>query len=413
MSELHSTPSAVADKPAKPNKPYPEFPLTAHPAGYWCKKIRGKIYYFGPWSDPDGALTKYLAEKDALHAGRAPRPEPEALTVKALVNAFLNHKAAHRDGGELSARTWSEYKDTCDLLISRFGKGRLVEDLSPEDFAGLREHMAKRWGPVRLGNVIQMVRGVFKFASENDLMARPVRYGQGFDRPSAKVLRLHRAKNGERMLEAAEVQRVLDALAGKEVETGGTDERTGKLETVTLQPNPALRAMILLGVNCGLGNHDCALLPLSALDLDGGWLNFPRPKTGIPRRCPLWPETVAALREAIAGRTAPRQEEAAGLVFVTTRGRPWLSRGIANPVSVAVRDVMKAVGIHHDGIGFYTLRHVFRTIADAARDPVAIDLIMGHTDPSMAGHYRERVEDSRLKAVANVVRAWLFPTAQQ
>ena len=69
---------------------------------------------------------------------------------------------------------------------------------------------------------------------------------------------------------------------------------------------------------------------------------------------------------------------------------------------------MKTLGIHHDGIGFYTLRHVFRTIADAARDPVAIDLIMGHTDPSMGGHYRERIEDSRLQAVADHVRTWLF-----
>src|SRR5262249_54915226 len=61
-----------------------------------------------------------------------------------------------------------------------------------------------------------------------------------------------------------------------------------------------------------------------------------------------------------------------------------------------------------DGIGFYTLRHVFRTVADAARDPVAIDLIMGHSDPSMGGHYRERIEDSRLLAVAEHVRQWLF-----
>src|SRR5262245_6520973 len=45
---------------------------------------------------------------------------------------------------------------------------------------------------------------------------------------------------------------------------------------------------------------------------------------------------------------------------------------------------------------------------DAARDPVAIDLIMGHTDPTMGGHYRERVEDSRLQAVADHVHAWLF-----
>jgi integrase len=166
--------------------------------------------------------------------------------------------------------------------------------------------------------------------------------------------------------------------------------------------------MLLLGVNCGLGNHDCALLPLSALDLDDGWLNFPRPKSGISRRAPLWPETVAALREAIAERPQPRQEEAVGVVFVTTRGRQWLVRGIANPVSVAARRLMKTVGIHHDGIGFYTLRHVFRTVADAARDPVAIDLIMGHSDPSMGGHYRERVEDTRLLAVAEHVRQWLF-----
>ena len=67
-------------------------------------------------------------------------------------------------------------------------------------------------------------------------------------------------------------------------------------------------------------------LPASALievgdDLDNGIIDFPRPKTGIPRRCPLWPETVEALREALALRPEPKRPENAGLVFVTQRGQ--------------------------------------------------------------------------------------------
>src|SRR5438552_14178225 len=97
MSEAHSTNPPPPDKAGKPAKPYPEFPLTAHPAGYWCKKIRGKIHYFGKWDDPDGALAKYLGQKDALHAGRKPRPDTGAATVKDVANGFLNQKKALLD----------------------------------------------------------------------------------------------------------------------------------------------------------------------------------------------------------------------------------------------------------------------------------------------------------------------------
>jgi hypothetical protein len=45
----------------KPAKPYPDFPLCAHPNGQWAKKIKGKIHYFGAWSNPGGALEKYRA----------------------------------------------------------------------------------------------------------------------------------------------------------------------------------------------------------------------------------------------------------------------------------------------------------------------------------------------------------------
>src|SRR5262245_55094134 len=128
MSEHHSTPSPA---PGKPAKPYPDFPLFAHAAGVWAKKIRGKLFYFGSWSDPDGALNKYLEQKDDLHAGRKPRAGTEGLTVKELANLFLDHKQTQVDTGELSTRMWDEYKQTADLLVKNFGRSRLVADLGP------------------------------------------------------------------------------------------------------------------------------------------------------------------------------------------------------------------------------------------------------------------------------------------
>src|SRR5437762_4638886 len=94
---------------AKPSKPYPEFPLFPHAAGVWAKKIRGKMHYFGPWDDPDGALKKYLDQKDALHAGKKPREDTGALTVKEAANRFLIAKQSRVDSGELSPRTWAVY----------------------------------------------------------------------------------------------------------------------------------------------------------------------------------------------------------------------------------------------------------------------------------------------------------------
>ena len=146
MSESDSTTPAVADKPAKPSKPYPDFPLFPHATGRWAKKIRGQLHYFGPWSDPDAALAKYLEQKDALHAGRKPREATERVTVKELCNQFLNAKRALVEPGELTNRSWQDYKADCDLIVSHIGKGRLVADLGPDDFAGLRRKLGKKWG---------------------------------------------------------------------------------------------------------------------------------------------------------------------------------------------------------------------------------------------------------------------------
>src|SRR6266536_3398823 len=166
MSESDSTTPAAPGKPVKPSKPYPHYPLFPHAAGVWAKKIRGKMHYFGPWNDPDGALKKYLEQKDALHAGRTPRADPSALTVKDVANAFLNARKQALDTGGLSPRTWADYKSIMDMLVSGLGKGRLVADLAPDDFAALKAKLAKRNGPARMSTLVQVIRCAFKHVYE-------------------------------------------------------------------------------------------------------------------------------------------------------------------------------------------------------------------------------------------------------
>jgi integrase len=188
-----------------------------------------------------------------------------------------------------------------------------------------------------------------------------------------------------------------------------------------------------LACNGGLGNSDLANMPISAVNLETGWVDYPRVKTGTPRRFPLWPETTAAIRDLLAQRTKPKDEADADLLFLTARGfrfckaapLPSDSGTVAdesddeggkakyrscniNSVTTAFNWLFPAAGIERSGRSFYTVRHVFETVAGESRDQVAVDHIMGHCDNSMAGIYRERISNERLQAVVGHVHDWLF-----
>ncbi|MBL9165817.1 MAG: tyrosine-type recombinase/integrase [Planctomycetaceae bacterium] len=375
--------------PAKPAKPYPDFPLFPHATRRWAKKIRGKTHYFGPWSDPTGAIAKYDRERDDLHAGRVPRAPQGSLTILDLCNAFCASKEKQAEAGDITARSFRDYHKTCKQLLAAFGRTRAVSDLRSADFEELRHSLARRLNPNSLGNEVQRIRSVLKYGYDAGLLDSPVRVGPTFRRPPKRILRAERQKKGPRMFEARHLRRLLKAAS-----------------------HP-LKAMILLGINCGFGNHDCGTLPISALDLRSGWINFPRPKTAIERRCPLWPETIAALREAIAQRPAPKDPVNDGLVFITKYGEPWAKETNDNPITKEMRKLLDRLSLHRPGIGFYALRHTFETIAGECKDQVAVNAIMGHADASMAAHYRERIGNERLIEASDSVRRWLFRSMPQ
>jgi hypothetical protein len=249
-----STTSLKSDKPAKP---YADFPLTPHPSNRWCKKIRGQLKYFGKISDdPQGmaAIKRFEAEWPYLKDGRTPPPvgADDGCTVQYLCNKFLTSKRAKLDTGELSPRSFNDYFRTCEIIIGQFGLYRRVDDLRSDDFAGLRTTLAKTRGVVSIKNEVTRIRIVLKYAFDEQLIDRPVKFGQSFDIPTLKALRIARLAAGPRLFTVDEIKRILDAA------------------------DPQIRAMVLLALNCGFGNSDVAGLPQSAIDLAGGWIDFPR-----------------------------------------------------------------------------------------------------------------------------------------
>lgn len=376
--------------PEKPVKPYADFPLFAHASGQWAKKIRGKMHYFGVWSDPQAALDKYCEQRDDLQAGRTPRVQGDGLTIKYLCNAFLTAKQSMLDSAELSARTMQDYRYTCEgVVVPAFGKSRQVDSLTAADFERLRSSLAKVRGPVSLGNEIQRIRTLFKYGHDAGLIEKPVRFGPMFRKPGRRRMREVRHAAGPRLFTAEELRKIIAAA-----------------------PQP-LRAMVLLGANCGFGQSDIAGLPIGAVDLESGWITYPRPKTAVPRRCPLWPESVATLREMMQDRPVARSEKDADLMFLTVTGRRWVRTNKTGTPDDAIgkefAKLLKGLGIKRAGVSFYGLRRIVETIGGECKDQVAVDAVMGHALDDMASRYREFVSDDRLLVVTTTVREWLYP----
>ena len=401
MQNSSSRPAVRKPRPSQATrpKPYEGFPLFHHASGKWAKKVLGKLHYFGQVAgDEQGAkaLTLWEERRDDLYAGRKPRPkdQQQGATVEYICNRFLQAKEQQVQQGKLTQLSWNDYKATCERLAAEFGKSTRVSSLGSADFEKLQSSIAKTRGPVATGNEVQRVRVVFKYAFDDGLIDAPPRFGSMFKRPDRKTLLKVRAKQfverGEKYIEAADLRRLIEAA------------------------DVQLKAMILLAVNCGFGNSDCGHLPVSALDLDGAWVNFPRPKNGRPRRAKLWPQTVAAIQAALAKRPKPRTPAAEPLVFVTKYGAPWVKDDIIyGAITNAFKKLLQKLGMSRKGVGFYTLRHVHRTVSGRAGDQPASNYIMGHSDGTMAETYTrwQSEDDPRLAAVCEHIRSWLFGTA--
>jgi integrase len=394
----------AVSKNTKPKKPYPEFPLFAHASKQWAKKIRGRMWYFGVWDEPDSALKKFTDEIHEIQAGRDPRRlkaahvSSEDLTVYDMCNLFLERQQGRVKAGDVSNRHFGDCFKSCKLVTDHFGTFQSVGSLRVADFQSFRATFPVTWGPTKITNEIKRIRAAFKWAFDSEMIPALPNFGPDFKPPSKTV--------GRR-----------DQQQRQAVRGGKLDFSSKEIKKLLKVSTGWLRACILLGINGGMGNADCGRLSTTFLDLKSGWYDLPRHKTGIPRRFRLWPETIAAIRTAMSERPIAKDEANDKLCFLTSHGKPvwWEATslngvaGFRDSVTRAFTALCADCGIARSQRGFYSLRRTFETVAGNSKDQVAVDVVMGHSDQSMAAVYRQGIDDQRLIDVGNHVHAWLFP----
>ncbi len=354
----------------KPVWPYPQHgKLTAHPNGQWVKKVKGELVYFGPWSDPSGALQRWLTFA-SKHVGQTPDPPTSDITLDYAVNNYLGCRLVDVEAGRLGWQMYGEYHQISRLIIETLGRETLVGDIQPANFRQLLEKLPG--GTYRKACGVVWVRTIFRWIT-NEYGVAP-RFGHDFRRPSKKMAR-----------QATKAKLIARGAILQAVDAAG----------------PTVKACILLGINGGFGEWDCAQLRND--EIAAGVIHCRRSKTGVLRMVPLWPETAKAIASArSAGDLTFRTKNGLPVAHLCKRtgpdGRPRAAKCYS--ISLALRR-MKCPWT------FYQLRHTFRSVADECGDVNAIRLVMGHAVPGVEEHY-VHVHEQRARKVTDFVRAWLF-----
>ncbi len=351
-----------------------KFPLTLHPTGQYCKKIRGKLHYFG--IDRQQALQRYLEQAAYLHTGRKPEMGAigKIITLKMLCNLYLDHQETRVTTGEIKPRQVHDQK----FLLRRFarfiGPNRNVADISTLDLQNYRTKLIKSGKAAStVNNHISVFKALLNWALDNEIISSI---------PNLKAIRkIPRSKNKKLVFTPDQIRSLLE------------------------HANNQMKAMIWLGLNCGFGCTDCAELLWDHLDLEAGRVNFSRTKTGVERNLPLWENTIFALKRI------PRKNER---VFNTSRGNKYVrieqkinSDGTTrtifyNSISKEFSKLLKIAGIETEKrTGFYTLRRTAATLAAQSGDPFAVQRLLGHADLKMATTYVQDVSEQTDKVINN------------
>ena len=138
-----------------------KFPLTLHPTGQYCKKIKGKLYYFG--ADKQQALQRYLEQATYLHSGKMTKPASDnSMSLKTLCNLYLDHQESRSIVGEIQPR--QIYEQACLLrdFVKFIGVNQSISNITTIDLQNYRKKLIKIGkAPNSINNHISAIKAMY------------------------------------------------------------------------------------------------------------------------------------------------------------------------------------------------------------------------------------------------------------
>ncbi|MHC4114684.1 MAG: tyrosine-type recombinase/integrase [Planctomycetota bacterium] len=351
-----------------------KFPLTLHPTGQYCKKIKGKIHYFG--SNKQKALQKYLDQATWLHGTQKDmqKLKDENMTLKQLCDMYLKYQHSKLQASNLTANHYNEQVGSLKKLMVFLDQNITINKISTMDLQNYKRKIQKSHVSIsRLNLHISIMKALFHWARKNDILEHI---------PNIDAVSREKIVHNEKFI--------------------FNHEQIGKLLNTA---DAKMKAMIWLGLNCGFGCTDCSDLKWTDLDLVNARVKLPRKKTGILRDLPLWPETIEALKKV---------PKTGVLVFYTSRKNSFVhtivktdSNGnrkysTQNTITTKFSRLIKKSRLKvPNGTGFYTLRRTAATIAAQSGDPFAVQRLLGHADLQMATRYVQDVSKQTDRVIQN------------
>ena len=369
-------------KSSKRKRRSDKFPLTPHPSGQYCKKIKGRMRYFG--TDKKQALERYLGQATYLHGCQRSMQTASngKMTLKELCDLYLKYQESRVFADKLTPKHYNDQTGCVRKLNSFLGRERKIESILTLDLQNYKRRLQGSYRSVHRQNLhISVMKAMFHWARRNDILE--------------SIPNIDAISKGKIIVDQEKYtfdsQQINKLLSGADVK---------------------MRAMIWLGLNCGFGCTDCGKLKWKDLYFKHSRVKLARNKTGIRRNLPLWPETIKALKEL---------SRSGQLVFYTSEGHPWVTTVVktksngereytpVNRITPTFSRLMKKVGIHAPkGTGFYALRRTAATIAARSGDPFAVQRLLGHVDLTMATRYVQDVSEQTDRVIENS-RKYVLP----